>query len=274
MTLSCLVDGPADGELVIAAHGFPDGPVTFDRLAEALGAAGYAVARPAMRGYAPSTPAPSTRYDASALGEDLLAIADALSPDRPVRLVGHDWGAVAAYAACALRPERVRAVVTMAVPHPRTALPRWLRPAQLRRSWYMGFFQLRGVAEAWLERDDLANVERLWRDWSPGYACPPERMEAVKAGMRGRLPEVLGYYRAMLVPSRRGRILLAKTSVPALYLHGLDDGCIGAEMADGMARAFTRGLTVEHVSNAGHFLHLEQPARVHERILDFLAEAG
>ena len=193
VTLSCRLDEDAsEAELVIAAHGFPDGPDSFDLLAEALVASGRRVARPAMRGYAPSGIPRDGRYDASALGEDLIAIADALSPERPVLLVGHDWGAVAAYAACAIAPKRIRKVATMAVPHLRHALPRWIHPAQLRRSWYMGFFQLRGIAERWLARDDLAAVERLWRDWSPGYRCPPDRMAAVKNGMRDRLSEVTG----------------------------------------------------------------------------------
>lgn len=274
VTLSCQMDGPAQGdtELVIAAHGFPDGPGSFDLLAEALVASGRRVARPAMRGYAPSGIPRDGRYDAAALGNDLIAVADALSPDRPVLLVGHDWGAVAAYAACAIAPARVRRVVTMAVPHLRQALPRWFHPAQLRRSWYMAFFQLRGLAETWLAREGMANVERLWRDWSPGYRCPPARMTAVKAGMRGRLSEVLGYYRAMVRPSRHNRVTLAKTQVPALYLHGEDDGCVGVEIAEGTEGAFTAGLSIERVADAGHFLHLERPTFVNRRIVAFFDE--
>ena len=138
----------------------------------------------------------------------------------------------------------------------------------------MGFFQLRGVAERWLARDDLAAVERLWRDWSPGYRCPPERMAAVKEGLRDRLPEVLGYYRAMVSPSRHNRVTLQKTRVPALYLHGVDDGCIGVELTEGLERAFTAGLCVERVADAGHFLHLERPAFVNARIVSFFDGDG
>lgn len=276
VTLSCLLDGPPQGPLVIAAHGFPDGPGSFDPLVDPLVAEGYRLLRPAMRGYAPSGRPPSGRYDAAALGGDLLALADALSPHAPARLVGHDWGAVAAYAACALAPERFSHVVAMSVPHLRTAAPRWLSPAQLRRSWYMGFFQIPRLPERWLAMDDMAAVERLWRDWSPGYRCPPERMASVKEGLRGRLSDVLGYYRALprAVLRPAGRLLFRKTRVPALYLHGRQDGCVGVEVAAGIERAHAAGLRGEKVEGAGHFLHLERPERVSELVLGFFGGGG
>jgi pimeloyl-ACP methyl ester carboxylesterase len=53
-------------------------------------------------------------------------------------------------------------------------------------------------------------------------------------------------------------------------LHGRIDGCIGAELLEGMAGYFPRGLKIEIVDGAGHFVHQEKPAQVNQLIADFL----
>jgi pimeloyl-ACP methyl ester carboxylesterase len=130
---------------------------------------------PSLRGYRPSGLARSGRHDALAAGEDAIHLARHFSPDAPVRIVGHDWGAVAAFAAVAFAPERFSHLVSMAVPHPAAFVRALSNPAQLRRSWYMGLFQVRGLAEARLAKDDLAFVDRLWRDWSLDIGPPRRR---------------------------------------------------------------------------------------------------
>jgi pimeloyl-ACP methyl ester carboxylesterase len=63
---------------------------------------------------------------------------------------------------------------------------------------------------------------------------------------------------------------LAKTTVPAMYVHGVDDGCVGIEMADGVERAYAGGIEVHRIEGAGHFVHLERPDRFNELMLRFL----
>ncbi len=270
--LSCTIRG--EGPLVLCAHGFPDDERSFRAQVEPLVERGFRVACPTMRGYAPSSVAKSGRYDVEALGCDLLAIADRLSPNEKVRLVGHDWGAVAAYAVTAIAPERFSHLVTIAVPHTRAALPQLLRPAQIRRSWYMYYFQLRGIAERGLEKDNLALVDRLWRDWSPGYRPAKEDLDHIKAAIRPRIEQVIGYYRAFFSLRSLGRemqrLMLSKTRVPALYFHGVDDGCMGVELTEGMEACFLAGVEVHRVPGAGHFVHLERPDAVNPPLLDFL----
>ncbi|MDI1430805.1 alpha/beta fold hydrolase [Polyangium sorediatum] len=271
--LSCTVHG--DGPLVLCAHGFPDDARSFRAQIDPLVARGFRVACPTMRGYAPSGIPKSRRYDAEALGHDLCALADRLSPGSPVRLVGHDWGAVAAYAATALAPARFSHLVTIAVPHLRATLPRLAQPAQLRRSWYIAYFQLRGVAERGLAKNDFALIDRLWRDWSPGYAASREDLDLIKAGIAPRVSEVIGYYRAFfssrVLLGEARRLLFTKTTVPAIHMHGEDDGCIGVELARGVEeRHFLAGIRVHTVPRAGHFVHLERPEVVNPILLDFL----
>ena len=272
-TLHCEVHG--DGPLVICAHGFPDTLRTFRAQLGPLVAAGYRVALLAMRGYAPSSASSDARYDAITLGCDLLAVARELAPGQQVALIGHDWGAVAAYAAAAVRPEQLACVVTAAVPHLRVAGPRFAHPRQLRRSWYMALFQLPWVGERALLHDDMALIDRLWRDWSPDYRCPPEELRAIKDAMRPNSSAVIGYYRAVF--SRRAlrretqQVMRTRTTVPALYLHGKNDGCVGAELAVGLAPAYRAGVEVVVLDDCGHFLHLERPDVVNDKLLAFLA---
>ncbi len=269
-TLACAVAG--DGPVVIAAHGFPDCARSFRHQVPALVAAGFRVVVQTMRGYAPSSRARDGRYDAAALADDLVALADRFSPHAPARLVGHDWGAIAAYAACALAPRAFSHLATVAVPHGRVAL-RFLRPAQLRRSWYIGRFQLPGAARA-LAGDDLALVDRLWRDWSPGFHPPPDELAAVKAAIRGREHDVIAYYRALRASpwSPAARLLRRATTVRALYVHGRDDGCLGVALTDGVERGWVAPVTV-HRLPGGHFVHQESVEQFNRILVEFLRQA-
>jgi pimeloyl-ACP methyl ester carboxylesterase len=87
---------------------------------------------------------------------------------------------------------------------------------------------------------------------------------------------VLGYYRELIERDPKApwrRLLLSRTRVPALYLHGADDGCVGAELVRGVERAYSAGVAVHVVKEAGHFLHLEQPDVVNRLLVEFLARA-
>lgn len=269
VTLSCHVAG--EGKVVIALHGFPDHRGAFRPLLPALTGAGYKVIAPALRGYAPSGVAFSGRHDALAAGEDAVLLADHFSPHEPVRIVGHDWGAVAAFAAVAKAPRRFSHLVTMAVPHMAVAMRRLFRPAQLRRSWYVGLFQLPGIAEKRLVENDFAFIDRLWRDWSPGYSATREEIAAVKEGIVGRVGPVLAYYRALLSPSKmaESKPLFRKVQVPAIHLHGEEDGCFGIECAEGADPFYTAGYSMFRIAGAGHFLIQEKPDEVGRILLGF-----
>jgi pimeloyl-ACP methyl ester carboxylesterase len=245
-----------------------------------LARAGYRAVAPTMRGYEPSSIPPDGDLHVLRLAEDVEAFVDELGAG-PVHLVGHDWGAVVAHLVAARSPERLRSLTTLAVPHPgrleREVLAK--RPSQLRKSWYMGFFQLRGIADHWLERRDFAFVERLWRDWSPGWELPPEELAAVKDTLRrpGVKRAALGYYRALAAPwSTSSRVVREALSrpirVPTLALTGALDGCMDTRLYDDLMRDedFPAGLRVVRFDGVGHFLHQEAPERVGEVILEHL----
>lgn len=277
MTFHTLEEG--EGPLVLCLHGFPDSLRSFRHQLPALAAAGYRAVAPAMRGYAPTGPAPDGYYQSAALGLDAVALIEALGCDDAV-VFGHDWGALAAYGAALAAPHRVRKLIAAAVPYGAQVSAAFMSSYdQQRRSWYMFFFQT-PFADVALAHDDYAFIERLWRDWSPNWSFPTEEMEALKAVFRepGVASAALGYYRAMFNPAfqdpalaeLQNRMMLDPIDVPALMLHGADDGCMGAELVEGMAAFFPRGLRTEIVPGTGHFLHQEDPTRVNALVLDFL----
>ncbi len=269
--------GEPDAPLALCLHGFPDSAHTWRHLLPALADAGFRAVAPFMRGYAPTSVPDDGLYQTGALSADANALHDVLGGDGRAVLVGHDWGAPAVYGAAASEPDRWAKVVGMAVPPGGAMGAAFLGNLdQLKRSWYMFFFQHR-FADLVVPANDLAFIDMIWRDWSPGFDATTD-LEHVKACLRdpAHLGAALGYYRATLGDGPRtpeyDAIQAAgggELTQPTLYLHGRDDGCVGAEVAES-ARAMCPWATVEVVDGAGHFLQLERPDVVNARIVEFL----
>ncbi len=282
LTVAYLAAGPADGPLALCLHGFPDSAWTWRHLLPALAAEGYRAVAPWLRGYAPTSVPEDGHYQTAVLGLDACALHAALGGGDDAVLVGHDWGALAAYAAVHEPSTPWRRLVTMAVPPPATLAGGFFSYDQLRRSWYMFFFQ-HPLADMAVPVNDLEFIDRLWADWSPGYDAADD-LPHVKDALRdpANLAAAIGYYRATL-----GAVGLddspevtalqdaanAAPPLPTLYLHGRTDGCMGVDLATEAATVLTHaGSRVELVDGAGHFLHVERPEAVNRLVLDFLAE--
>lgn len=276
--IAYLEAGPPDGPLALCFHGFPDSAWTWNQLLPALGTAGYHAVAPWQRGYSPTGLAPDGRYQTGALVADAVALHEALGGTGEAVLVGHDWGAMTVYGAAAFAPERFRRVVAAAVPPAGALFGGMLDYEQLKRSWYVWFFQT-ALAEGVVELDDLALLDRLWADWSPGLDASFHLARAKEAlGEPARVAAAISYYRAMFdytlhAPELAGhqRASTEPTPQPTLYLHGRQCGCLGAEMVgDGLLSHLGPGSELELVDRAGHFVHLDRPDLVIPRIVEFL----
>ena len=155
------------GPVALCLHGFPDNARSFRCQFPVLVNAGYRVVAPTLRGYEQSSQPASGDYGIEQLARDVIAWIDDLGEER-VHLIGHDWGAVITYVAGAMAPERFRSLTAIAIPHPARFTQVGIRkvPRQLLLSWYMMFFQLRGIAERAIRRSDWALIRRLWNTWS------------------------------------------------------------------------------------------------------------
>ena len=262
---------------VLCLHGFPDDPGTFSPILGSITEAGATVVTPYLRGYGPSSPSPRNHYRLHDLGMDVLRVMDAQRWEKAV-VVGHDWGAMAAYMAAAIAPERIQGLVAMSVPLPMQFLSGLRFSDQRRRSSYMAFFQLGRLAESALARKDFEAIDNLWERWSPNLDLPREHLAQVKATFTypHTVRAALSYYRQILPWGPTGWIpwlksyRLATTPMQSecLILHGASDGCIGREL-------FSQEAPISHVQtamhpSAGHFLQWEDPDWTSKQILSFL----
>jgi pimeloyl-ACP methyl ester carboxylesterase len=263
-----------EGPLVLCLHGFPDLAWSLAGLVRALGAAGFHAVAPFMRGYAPSAVPDDRDYSGLALGRDVIALIEHFGA-ADAMVVGHDWGALAAYAAAALRPDRIKRIVTAAVPHPRRFLLRPSRP-QLRASHYMFKFQLPGWPERRIRENDFAWLRDLARSWSPGWEPTEEYFGPVKAAFSdaARVKAALGYYRALprtMLQRESWQFLLKPIYVPARVIRGDKDACILPATFLDQEHLF--GDRYELVSlPCGHFMHLELPQDFNQKVVEFLRD--
>jgi pimeloyl-ACP methyl ester carboxylesterase len=269
------------GPLALCLHGFPDSAHTWRHLLPELAGAGFRAVAPFMRGYAPTPVAADGRYEVGALVADAVGLHEALDGDEGAILIGHDWGAEATYGAGAFAPERWRRLVTIAVPPPALDRRLFTDYDQQKRFFYL-FLMKTSLAQPLVSAGEMAFLDRLWRDWSPGYDAT-EDMRYVKDSLRepDNLAAAIAYYRSdepglhgddQPGPYAAEHAALRRTPpLPTLYLHGDRDGCIGVELVGDAVSHLAPDSRMEIVEGAGHFPHLERPADVNERILRWIA---
>lgn len=263
------------GELILLLHGFPDTPHTWSQVQPRLAAAGHRVVAPFMRGYPPSEISATGDYSAIELANDVLALISELGEERAV-VVGHDWGALAAYAAANLAPQRLRKLVVLSIPHPAS-----LGPVSLLSSWHFVTFQLQRRAAARLRQNDFAGLREIYRRWSPTWEVPEEELAPVKASLAaaGGLEGALGYYAsfrrdALSLRGNARRLLRSPVRVPTLAFFGAEDGALDSSGLATQHCHFLNGYQQAVFAGVGHFVHREAPGPFLERLLPFVAAPG
>jgi epoxide hydrolase 4 len=274
-----LASGPEDGSLVVLLHGFPELARSWRHQLPALGAAGYRAVAPDMRGYGDTDL--QGPYDVGTLVRDVTGLVEGLGRERTV-VVGHDWGGAVAWAVAARHPELVEGLVAINCP-PASALAHAMRHSrgQLRKSWYILFFQLPWLPERRMAADGAAVVARALVGGSHRRdAWPREELDAYRAAFArpGRAKAAIDWYRAsfrQIVRPPRSRSPSRRVAAPTLVLWGVEDRFLGRELVapDVLRRVLTEGNVPEvvFIEDAGHFVQNEMPDRVNEELLRWLA---
>jgi pimeloyl-ACP methyl ester carboxylesterase len=251
------------GPLVLLLHGFPDTAHSWDAIRPQLAAKGYRAVSPWMRGYAP-TQVPDRDADLDTIARDAVALIAALGETHAI-VVGHDWGATAAYGAATLEPARVSKLFIVGIPHPATIRP---TPKKAWRVRHFLAYKRRGAARRFA-RDDFAALPAIYKRWSPAWSPAPEEFADVRASFAdpASLDAAMGYYRQL--PFRPPPLLRAKIAVPTVVFAGTDDPIVAPADYHRAARMFTAGYTVEEMGG-GHFMHREHPAEFGAKLLAHL----
>lgn len=276
-----LAAGPEDGPLVVLLHGFPELARSWRHQLPALAAAGYRAVAPDLRGYGDTEL--RGPYDIGTLVGDVTGLIGALGRRRAV-LVGHDWGGAVAWATALRAPEAVDRLVAVNCP-PASALFEAMRrsPSQLRKSWYILFFQLPWLPERRLAKDGASAVARALVGGAHRRGVwPPGELECYRAAFArpGRAKAAIDWYRAAFRTSlrrRRGDGSPRRVAAPTLVLWGIEDRFLGRELVspDVLRRVLSDGNVPEVVliEDAGHFVQNEAPDRVNAELVRWLGPA-
>lgn len=271
------------GPLALLWHGFPDSPYTYRYLIPRLVEAGYHVVAPFSRGYAPTElPALRSSIHVSVLVSDQIALATAMGGDKNAILIAHDWGAATAWGSLRQAPHLWGKAVIINAPPLELFSQNLGKFSQIKKSFYFFFFQMHRMIEDHIRANDFEFIADIWREWSPGYD-PTEDMVYVRQTLSDpeHLHAALGYYWGQFDPNRFGTPEWADQQAaawggshqqPTLYLHGTTDGCHGMspEQMRRVPEFCGPGSEASLIEGVGHFMLVEKPDVVNDRILNWL----
>ena len=262
-----------DVPLVVLMHGFPEFWWSWRHQLQAFADAGVWAVAPDMRGYNESDkPVGVASYEVEALADDIAGLVHALGRQSAV-IVGHDWGAMVAWVVAQRHPSLVSRLAILNVPHPVQMQRGLMRPQQLRKSWYMFFFQLPGgIPERAVARDDWAYLRRMFR--SEGFAADEIEPYVQAMAKPGAITAAMSYYRAAIRRTLKGRPLKStRIECPVLVIWGDRDRHLGKEMAEPPRRLVPKA-RVEHIPEATHWVQNSAPEKVNELLLGFVSHEG
>jgi epoxide hydrolase 4 len=272
LELHTIVAGPLDGPLVVLLHGFPECWYTWRKQIKPLVEAGYRVVVPDQRGYNLSDkPRGIHNYRLEALSADVVELIRAFEREKAI-VVGHDWGGVVAWHLAMHHPEVVEKLIVMNAPHPATYL-REIRsnPAQRRKSWYVGFFQLPIVPEELLGHDPIESARRFFRQGAinqEAFSSFDIHVMATALAQPDALTSMINWYRAV-VRDRSALENLRPIDRPALLIWAEDDMALGRSLTYGL-EPWISHLKIHYLPRCGRWVQNEAPDEVNALLLAFL----
>jgi len=267
------IGGPDDGPALILLHGWPDDIRAWHKVAPRLHEAGFRTITPYLRGCGPTQFLSETTIRDGrgvALAQDVIDLADGLGL-KHFGVVGHDWGARAAYFLASLFPDRVSWIAALALPYQPNGTFTVPPFAQARRFWYQWFMCVEGGAEA-VRRDPKSFARIQWDTWSPpGWFEEDDFDETARSfenpdwvaitlhGYRSRYLREVSDPRYDTLQDRLRT--MDRITVPTLIIQGAVDACNPPELSEGQERYFAAGYSRLVLDNTGHFPSREAPDR-------------
>ena len=277
--------GDADKPIMVMLHGFPEYWAAWAPVAELL-ASSYRLLLPDQRGFnLSSKPTGVEAYDTKHMVADLLGLVEQVSPDQPIILCGHDWGASVAYAFAMRHPQKVSRLIIANGVHPICFQKALFENAdQIEASQYMNVLREEG-SEQRLSRDNFAPLMNMFERFSAAPWLQDPVRDAYRAawGQPDSLTSMLNWYRGsqMVVPDANSdprpfpitdeMRSKYKISMPHLLLWGMKDVALQPATRENLD-AFCSDLTVVEREDASHWILHEHPEWVAQQISLFLAD--
>jgi pimeloyl-ACP methyl ester carboxylesterase len=272
--------GPVSRRVAILLHGWPDSPRAWRAVAERLHAGGWHTVVPYLRGTGPTRflHADTPRVGAGlTLAQDVIDLADALNLEH-FAVVGHDWGARAAYTLAALFADRVSAACALSLafqPQARFQIPSF---EQSRRFWYQWFLCTDGGL-AKVGSDPIGFARIRWETWGPkGWFEEAEFQETAKSFSNPDWVAITANaYRSRWLKGEawdnrydsqmRKLNEISVMPTPTLMIQGASDFCVSPAESEGLERYFTAPYKRVLLDGVGHFPHREAPDIVAQNVL-------
>ncbi|MGB1286064.1 MAG: alpha/beta fold hydrolase [Aggregatilineales bacterium] len=283
--LHTFIAGDKDGDPIFLLHGFPEFWYAWRRQIPYLVGSGYRVIVPDLRGYNLSDkPDGIASYRISTLARDVAGLADALGYNT-FNLVGHDWGAAVSWWVATMFPQRLKKLIILNVPYPSimAAEFRKFNLSQLRKSWYMFFFQIPALPEALMSMNDYKNIaDMIQNDANPGSFSDADMDLYREAwGQPGAMKSMLHWYRAMIQsgtgentdnqPRQSSPDAKLRITVSTLILWGEQDVALDVDLAHLSLKICDDG-KLHTFPDATHWLQHDEPDAVNQHIRDFVSE--
>lgn len=261
------------GKTIVLLHGFPDLAFTWDETIKRLTQKNYHCIAPYLRGYYPTDLAKDGDYTAKTIAQDILTLCDKVNGDdsNDLYVIGHDWGASIAYALANLAPERVKKLVTVAIPHP-SFIKVSLSLAYKARHFIA--FRNRKRSVNLCRKNNFAYIDKLYKRWSPNWKDYESQGKIVKQTFEkpGRLEAALNYYWSFndkLDDKALQSFYLQLPQMPTLTFAGKTDGALVMKQFYAMKKGMPDDFRLRISETAGHFLHQEAPDFFVDELLDF-----
>jgi pimeloyl-ACP methyl ester carboxylesterase len=263
-----MVDGPADGEMFILLHGFPEGAESWAKQVDALAKAGHLAVAPDLRGYGLSdAPEAVENYAIGHLVNDVAGIIKAFGRSQ-AHVAGHDWGALVAWFFAGRHPEMTKTLTALSVGHP-AALAEASRVdgEQREKSRYVALFLQEGKAERVLADEDGRRLREAFALGPHPDAVPRSIVQHFVSSLSrpGRLTAALNYYRANLGAGGGAWAALTQEltiRTPTTLVWGAEDHALGRKAVEATAGLVQGPYQLEVLEGAGHWLQFERPDEV------------
>ena len=271
--LHVMESGQADGPMVLFLHGFPEFWYAWRKQLPFFAQKDFFAVAPDQRGYNLSDkPEGIASYGINELAKDIAGLIDAYGR-KQVYLVGHDWGASVAWWVAIRYPELIKKLVILNVPHPKVmARNVFKNTEQMKRSWYIFFFQIPGAVEKLAAETDYEWVLEMIKTSANSGAFTPAELEEYRKAFKkpGAFTAMVNWYRAMIQTEQEAPADF-DVSMPMLLMWGEEDISMLSQMADESMAYCKQGKLIK-MPGVSHWIQHEQAEKVNSLIEEFITK--